>query len=56
MTNFCPCKRCRPKGMPFATAMKLAVKYGELNAYGAEGVARREKEKKERLAALRKGK
>lgn len=36
--------------------MKLAVKYGELRAYGPEGVKRREEEKKARLAELNKNK
>ena len=56
MPNYCPCKRCRPKNVSFSLAMKLAVKYGELRAYGPEGVKRREEEKKARLAELNKNK
>jgi hypothetical protein len=42
--------------MPFKKALKLSVEYGELSAYGAEGVARRKEEQRKRLAELNKGK
>ncbi|GIK30246.1 MAG: hypothetical protein BroJett007_33840 [Chloroflexota bacterium] len=54
MPNYCPCKRCRPRGMSFEEAMSQAVKYGRIKNLSEERIAEIEAAKKARLESLKK--
>lgn len=54
MPNYCPCKRCRPRGMSFKQAMSEAVRLGRIKNLSEERIAELEAAKKARLEALQK--